>query len=76
MWVLANQELIEELNNVVNEQWALLVCLADLSRWNGSPKYLQPFLSEAARNDVLQLRENQERISELLAEAIVWEEFA
>ena len=76
MWVLVDQELIEELNSIINEQWTFIVGLVDLTRWNGSPKYLQPFLSEAARNDVFQLRENQERISELLAEAIVWEEFA
>lgn len=76
MWVLVDPGLIEELNNMMNEQWAFIVRLMDLTRWNGSPQYLQPFLSESARNDVFQLRENQERISELLAEAIIWEEFA
>ena len=67
MWHIADQSAIDALNEAVNEQWALLVHLKELMRWNSA---------NGLRNDFDQLWEITERISEALNEAILWEQFA
>ena len=67
MWEIANQEQIETLNEALNEQWSLLVHLKELMRWNST---------DGLRNDLDQLWEITERISEALNTAILWEQFA
>ena len=65
MWVLVNQTAIDELNKAVNDMWVLIAHLERFSRWHGS-----------MHNDLVQLREIQERVSEALNTAILWEQFA
>lgn len=67
MWILVNQTAVDELNAAVNDMWALIAHLEHLSYWNGTG---------AMHNDLLQLRETQERVSEALNTAILWEQFA
>ncbi len=69
MWYIVDQDKIKALNDAVNDQWAFIVGLEDLSRWNGQ-------VGEAMRNDLVQLRENTENISAALNEAVLWEQFA
>ena len=67
MWHIADQEAVGALNEAINDQWALLVHLKELMRWNSS---------NGLRNDLDQLWEITERISEALNTAILWEQFA
>ena len=67
MWHIVDQEAVGALNNAINDQWALLVHLKELMRWNSA---------NGLRNDFDQLWEITERISEALCEAIIWEQFA
>ncbi len=67
MWYVEDQEKIRELNEAVNQQWYFVRHLETLSRWNDNG---------STSNDIVMLRENLEQISELLAESIIWEQFA
>ncbi len=67
MWYIVDQDKIKELNDAVNQQWYFIQHLKTLPRWNNKA---------AMHNDIVQLRENLELISELLNESIIWEEFA
>ena len=64
MWVIANRDSIDGLNTAVNDMWVLIAHLEKLARWNGTG---------TMHNDLVQLREIQERVSEALNEAILWE---
>lgn len=63
MWKIIIQQQIEELNKVVNKQWELLAHLKHMSRWGGT---------DVMSQDISSLWENQEKISEILNEAIQW----
>lgn len=65
MWVLVNQVAVDALNEAVNDMWVLIAHLEHLARWNGTG---------AMHEDVIQLRETQERVSEALNTAILWEQ--
>ncbi len=67
MWYVEDQEKIKELNDAINQQWHFVRHLETLSRWNDNG---------STSNDIVQLRENIEQTSELLAESIIWEQFA
>ena len=71
MWYIVEQDKIKALNDAVNDQWAFIIGLEDLARWDGSAR--SHTASEAMRDDLVQLRENTENISAALNEAILWE---
>ena len=67
MWVIVDQDKLSELNDAVNDMWGFVAHLELLCRWRKEG---------AMYNDLVQLREVAERITESLNTAILWEQFA